>query len=161
MDWGSFIIGIGGIVIAGLSVYLSYKAKIHPYREMLYSKQLEGYTEVIDALNSFFSDMYPFANKELPDKELLELREKALKSMVAFNSKYQRWSVFFPEKADKAFSDFVLLSETVLLRGHAVDMSELEKAYDEAIQASRDSLGTDPLSQGILDLIRRLSHQRK
>jgi len=35
------LIGVGGLIIAGLSIYLSYKERTRYLRESLYNKQIE------------------------------------------------------------------------------------------------------------------------
>lgn len=43
MEWIIIISIVSNFIIACMSIYLSYRARTLPYREKLYSRQLEGY----------------------------------------------------------------------------------------------------------------------
>ena len=171
MDWGSFIIGFGGLAVAGLSVYLSYKARTSPYREMLYSRQLEGYAEVIDALTRFYvtaQSSLAAQGFRLDDKTRPILRAETMDEHVAFYHKHQKWAIFLPREMNDALSAFINTFNAIsappkvaqLYPREMVNANDpgglLGHAYSRVVEAARKGLGTEPLSQETLKLIGKI-----
>ena len=50
MDWGSTLVGLGGLGVAGLSLVLTYRERTQHFREALYGKRLEAYPELLAAV---------------------------------------------------------------------------------------------------------------
>lgn len=48
------IVGVGGLIVAGLSLVLNYLTRISHFRQAIYGKQMDGYTEVVQALNEWY-----------------------------------------------------------------------------------------------------------
>ncbi|HEY1376036.1 MAG TPA: hypothetical protein VGF55_04550, partial [Gemmataceae bacterium] len=46
----SSIVGLIGILVAGLSVYLNYKGRHNQFRQVVYSKQMDAYFEITGAI---------------------------------------------------------------------------------------------------------------
>lgn len=178
MDWGSLIIGFGGLVVAGLSVYLLYKARASPYREKLYSKQLERYAEVVDALSEFYETAQSFIIKahitaqgcRLDDNTRPALRLKTIDKHQAFARKYQKCAIFLPREMNDALSAFLKLFNGISAPPEVAQQypKEIVNAYDpggllgdaytKVIEAARKGLGTEPLSQETLKLIGKVSN---
>ncbi len=168
MDWGPFIIGFGGLVVAGLSIYLSYRARTSPYRRMLYSKQLEGYAEVVDALTEFYITAQSFIvaqGCQLDHKTRPTLRLQSIDKNQAFHRKHQKWVIFLPREMNDALSAFVKLFNGIsappdIVRQYSretVNSNDpggvLGDAYTKVIEVARKGVGTEPLSQETLKLI--------
>ena len=171
MEWGSFIIGLGGIVVAGLSVYLSYKARTSAYREMLYSKQLEGYSEVVDALADFYNAAQSFIAAhgcQLNNNTRRTLRLQTMDKNQAFHHKYQKWALYFPKEMRGALFDFIKMFNGISAPPEIAKQYSKEKvyadnpgrllgdAYTKVIEVARKGLGTEPFSQETLGLIRKI-----
>ena len=171
MEWGSFIIGLGGIAVAGLSVYLSYKARTSPFREILYSRQLEGYAEVVDALTDFYNAAQSFIaahGYQLTNNTRPTLRLKTLDKNRAFHRKYQKWALYFPKQMRSALYDFIKMFNGISAPPEVAQQYSKEKvyvddpgrllgdAYTKVIEVARKRLGTEPLSQETLELIRKI-----
>ncbi len=168
MDLGGFIIGFGGLVVASLSIYLSYKARTSPYREMLYSKQLEGYTEVVYTLTDFYIAAQSFIaahGHRLDDSTRPMLRLQTINKNQVFHYKHQKWAIFLPKEMNDRLSAFVKLFNGVSAPPEAVQQYPKEivnasdpggllgDAFIKVIETVRKGLGTEPLSQETLKLI--------
>src|SRR5437588_6895362 len=46
----SSLVGLIGILVAGLSVYLTYKGRHNQFRQVVYSKQMDAYFEITGAI---------------------------------------------------------------------------------------------------------------
>jgi len=174
MDWEAFVIGLGGLIVAGLSVYLSYKSRISPYREMLYSKQLEGYAEVVYALSDFYTATLAFItvqkNCRLDDNTRFELRRITVNENQALYRKQQKWAIFLPKEMSDRLSDFVKLFNGISAFPEVAYQYPKEivyandpglllaNAYTKVIEAARKGLGTEPLSQETLRLFGEVPH---
>lgn len=171
MDWGSVVIGVGGLVVAGLSVYLSYRSRTSPYREMIYSKQVEGYAEVMDALTTFYNAVQFFIARQggrLSEDARLALRSQTAELNDAYHRKHQKWAVFFPEKMNDSLSAFWMLFNGIsappeVAQQYSADTAHandpgglLGDAYTKVFQAAREGLGTEPLSEETLKIIGKI-----
>lgn len=174
MDVGSIVIGLGGLAVAGLSVYLSYKARTSPYREMLYSRQLEGCAEVVDALTKLFVAMTSSIMDQgwpLDESARREVNSATAEEFSTFYRVHQKWGIFLPREMSDAVSAFSsllakLLASPGLRQAFPTLMVEtsdpvglLADAYATVVKAARKSLGTEPLSQETLDLFRKMPEQ--
>src|ERR1700682_6328571 len=63
MDLPSAAVGIGGLFVAALSLLLTYKSRSAAHRELLYTKQVEAYSAVIDALLVLEKDSMSFISE--------------------------------------------------------------------------------------------------
>ncbi|HEX9871741.1 MAG TPA: hypothetical protein VGC99_24705 [Candidatus Tectomicrobia bacterium] len=171
MDGGSLVIGLGGLIVGGLSTYLSYKSRTSPYQEKIYSKQLEGYTEVVAALTEFYNAAQNFIiiqpNVRLDDATRPKLRMETKGYNAAFGRVWQKWAIFFPKEINDSFSDFIKVFNGIsahpdIVRQYPKEVvyasdpgGLLGDAYSRVIAVIRKRLGTDPLSQETLKLIGR------
>lgn len=168
MDWGSFIIGAGGLVVGGMSTWLSYKSRSSPYQEKIYSTQHEGYTEVVGTLIEFHNAAQYhiiLQGGRLTDATRPKLRLETKELNAGFGRVHQKWAIFLPEEVNRALADFITVfngisahpevagrypKETVYARDPG---GLLGDAYSRVIAVIRKRLGTDPLSQETLKLI--------
>lgn len=91
MDIKSFIIALFGLIFASLNVYHTYWTRNLFLKQMLYAKQLEGFSEVLYALTFFFKDtklfIYPSISY-LKDINRTKLREKTEETHYNFVMKH-------------------------------------------------------------------------
>ena len=174
MDWGAFLIGFGGLIVAGLSIYLTYKSRISPYRELLYSKQVEGYAEVVYALTDFHTAAIAFITAQkgcrLDDNTRVELRRYTIDKNQTFHLKLQKWAIFLTKEMSDTLSAFIKLFNGISAPPdvahqyqkeivYATDpVALLMNAYTEVLEVARKSLGTEPLSQETLELFGKVPH---
>jgi hypothetical protein len=170
MDCGSSLVGLGGLLVAAWSLYLSYKSRTSPYREMLYSRQLEGYKELIDKVVDVFDAAGAFLAEHgwrLDDATRLEFAKGVDAQVNSLYLEQQRHVVFMPKRVIDEISRFlnVLLAlsaskekaakyprEIVYADDHG---KVLQEAFEKVIEAARAGLGTEPLSQETLKVIGR------
>ena len=101
MNVGSLVVNVGSLAVAFLSVYLSYKSRTSSYRELLYSKQLEGYVVVVDALQKVNETALNFIgqkNWRLDEVSRPGLRQAVLNHILAFQTVQQSWAIFLPRE---------------------------------------------------------------
>src|SRR3954470_21898819 len=46
----SSVVGLVGVLVAGLSVYLNYRGRHNQFRQVVYSKQMDAYFEITGAI---------------------------------------------------------------------------------------------------------------
>lgn len=168
MDWKLFVIQFGVLVVAGLSIYLSFKSRTSPYREMLYSKQLEGFAEVVGLLTEFYVTAQSFiAAKgcQLDDNTRPKLRLQTIDKNLAFHRGYQKWAIFLPKEMNDRLLAFVELFNGISALPEVAHQYPKEivyandpggllgDAYTKVVEAARKGLGTEPLSRETLKLI--------
>src|SRR5438874_13832326 len=51
----SSFVGLVGVLVAGLSVYFNYRGRHNQFRQVVYSKQLDGYFEIVGAMANLHS----------------------------------------------------------------------------------------------------------
>jgi len=174
MDWGAILIGFGGLVVAGLSVYLTYKSRISPYSEMLYSRQLEGYAEVVNALTDFYTAAIGFITVQkggrLDDNTRVELRRSTMDEYRTFYLKYKKWAIFLTKEMSDRLSAFIELFNGIsafpedahLYQEEIVHANDpgllLANAYIKVFEVARKSLGTEALSRETLKLFGEVPH---
>jgi len=174
MDWKSTINTIAvyiNIILICVNVYLTYKARTLPYRQMIYSKQLEGFSEVIDTLSDFYVTAAIFIGdhgNKLNDETRVELRNKTKNEATAFNKSCQKWMVYLPIKLEESLCDYFELfigisAPTNVASKYPKDHVYAEdprgllyEAYLKIINTARIFIGTELLSRETLDLITKI-----
>lgn len=158
MDWIPIISLIGSFIIAGMGIYLTYKARTEPYRQTLYSKQLEGYTEIIKALNDFYMDSLSFipAKGLKGDKMRIKLRLKTKDSRTTFIDKQQKWFVFLPMEMNRSLSNYLHIFNEISFNQEYEDKYPeklLRGAYMNVLIATSKNIGMRRLTEETIDLI--------
>ncbi len=173
MDWQSIINNVAipiNILFIGINVYLTYKARTLPYRQMIYSKQLEGFSEVIVALTDFYDATQYYIvtyGFKLNDKTRVELREKTMRKGVNFSKKHMKWAIFLPKELRDRLSDYTRLfngisappsvasqySENIVYADDPGGLlgEEYKKVFDTVIKY----LGTEYISKETLEMLNR------
>lgn len=176
MDTLSFLIGIGGImvsgmgsVIAGVSVYLTYRARTAPYREALYSQHLEMFRDVFVALSEHRESIYNafFNPKKLPENSQsirtlitdMDGKDDNLYRAIATSM------VFLPKHTTGKIAVYLDVCAGILSsvasaveQGQPInrrDNKKLFNAYAEAINAARKDLHIESLTQEMYQAIER------
>lgn len=160
MDWIPIISTLGGFVIAGISIYLNYKARTSPYREVLYSKQLDIYIELIDTLVDFYLSINKLikakSNKEGEKVELLIQKEAAEKG-ADLAIKYMKGLAVIPPKIAKPILKLVDEASYILSGPFKIDkVKELRNSTKRIYGNIYDTIGTIPLSIETLKLIDKI-----
>lgn len=157
MDWLPIISTLGFFIIAVISIYLNYKTRTEPYRQTLYSKQLEGYTEIIKAFIDFHID----AESSIPakglkgDKMRIKLRLKTKDSRTTFIDKHQKWFVFLPLEVNKSILNYLDIFKEISFYPEHEDKypEKLREAYTNVLIETSKNIGMARLSKETIDLI--------
>lgn len=110
MDIKSFFIAIGSIILTGINIYITYRARNIFLRQMLYAKQLEGFSELIGALYSFYNATKSFIYKcggKLNDETRPELRRVTKKEANNLSNKQGKWAVFLPGAMSERINNYI------------------------------------------------------
>lgn len=152
-------------------MYLSYRERTHLYREKLYEKQLEGYSDVVEALTNFYGAAVGYITAHghrLDDQTRPGLRAETLDLNQSFHAKWQKWSIFLPDEFNDSLSGFIKLfngisapvSVSHQYPAEIVNADDpgrlLANAYSETIEACRKFLGTEPLTEETLAMIGKI-----
>jgi hypothetical protein len=170
MEWTSAVVGIGGLLVAALSLWLSYKDRRSTHRELLYQKQIEAYTAVINVLNPLYDACIYFimtkaSRLRLDSETRPQLRLETTEAGRQFHVEYQKWALFLPSVVHDEISGFFKVLNAIsapddVASHHPRELvysddphMELAKAYGQVIAAARTGLGIEPLSDDILKLV--------
>jgi hypothetical protein len=142
-DWGSFLVGLAsGLAGVSVTVYLWRKQRISPYRERLYSRQIEMCVEAMNAVGDFvaFSDEVP----RLASRKRLFLLTRFMTMATVLPNEVTR-PLF--KLIDLAYNAEDTVTDEYYGRfvGALVDLT----------LAARKNFGIDPLSQESLNLFSR------
>ena len=159
MEIKSFIIALGSLILTGISIYFAYKARTAPYREVLYSKQLNIYTELADILFDFYSNIDNLikakSNKEGERVELL--RKEAKEKEVNFVLKYKKGMPVIPLKIWEPILELIEEANNTLSGSFKIDKGkELRDSTVKVIQSIYETIGTKQLSIETLKLIKKI-----
>ncbi|MBA7698404.1 hypothetical protein ES703_107081 [subsurface metagenome] len=165
MDWLSIISLIGGFIMFGVGIYLTFKARTEPYRQTLYSKQLDGYVEIVNALIDVYKTAHGvfFAKGLKLGKEAeSELSSIVMNKYSAFDHKHKKWVVVLPKEMNVLFANFRKDLEKILNLPFKNNPGKLFRdVYIEIIAKTRKAIGTEPLSEETLKLITKVPREEK
>jgi hypothetical protein len=167
MDWKAFFISLGGLIVAALSLFFTYKSRTALYRDKLYTKQIDGYTEIMKVLSELFADtlVYVTVHHPLNDEQRAALRTQTVGKYNLLMQTNQKWSIFLPKEFEEQVGNFIKVFLGISAFGDYVSgyPSEitgssdpgklLAGAYQKVIAAARKGIGTEPLSQETLKLL--------
>jgi hypothetical protein len=173
MNWPSAIAAIGGFLVAALSLWLNYKSRISAHRELIYSKQVEAYVAVVNAIRPLYnecSDFIVLQGFRLNSETRLKLRMEISTGSISeayrnFYNEHQKWILFLPSYVENEILSFTKVLSAISVPEdiaqqypmelvHSSDpQGELSKAYSRVIAAARRGLGVEPLSEEFLKML--------
>jgi hypothetical protein len=157
----SSAVGLMGAMVAGLSVYFTYKSRHNLLRQVVYGRQMDAYfgiTESMTALYTAALNALAFANPRLKGEDArVQLRAALREEHERFIGTVNRSLIVLPSKVKAAVDHF---NETLLaISAPAEDgpaerpadpAEELARAYERAINSIRHHLAIDSLTTGML-----------
>jgi hypothetical protein len=168
MDWGSFTLGAGGLLIGALSLFLNYKSRSSAHREFLYQKQVEAYNKIFNSIHPFYNSCLVFifqCNFKLDNTTRPQLREETAREYEKFISDYRAFSLFLSKPVHAEINNFIKVFNAIsspnensklypkeLINSQDPQM-DLSKAYSSITSKMRESLGIEPLSEDILKVV--------
>jgi len=152
MNCFAIINTIGYIIISGLGLFFTYKARTKHYKQELYSKQLEAFLE----LNGFINKMMIFLACKIHG---IEEEQKELSNLESeFFSLYLEKNVLLPRSLRDAFFDFysfIKNEEMIKELKKREDGEPLIVARDRIYFTAQQYFGIESLSKQRQKLLRK------
>jgi len=163
----SSAVGLMGAMVAGLSVYFTYKGRHNQFRQVVYNRQMDAYfniTESMTALYTAAQNHLASSNPRLtPEDARRQFRAALREEHESFTGTVNRSLIVLPSKVKSAVDEF---NETLLAISApdeerpvadtsyatpAESAANLGKAYERAINCIRFHLAIDALTSGMLN----------
>jgi hypothetical protein len=125
MDWASAAVGLGGVVLAGGSTFLAYKARKSPFQELLFERRLDAAGAILRGLSELHDDVVrvlPAGARPLETGELL----RRAPSVDAFVETYREKRIFLNPQINGPISEYVKKL------GSLAEAPEPRKSLDQA-----------------------------
>jgi hypothetical protein len=156
-------VGLVGVMVAGLSVYVAYKGRHNPIRQVVYGRQMDAYFNIAGSM----ADLYAAAQDALVlggpwlkgEDARVRLRSMLREEHEKFAATVNRSLIVLPSKvkaAVDAFNEALLaVAGPADARPGAASVSAeaadgLARAYERAINCIRHHLAVDSLTTGML-----------
>jgi hypothetical protein len=151
----SSIVGLIGILVAGLSVYLNYRGRHNQFRQVVYSKQMDAYFEITAAIANVHAAAQHLIAFGLQFHDGPDSRDRFRTALGAeldqFHERVNRWLIVLPSKVKAALDHF---DATLTVVSGPDDVSDpatdLAKAYERVVNCIRHHLAVDNLTIGML-----------
>jgi hypothetical protein len=163
------VVGLVGVLVAGLSVYFNYKGRHNQFRQVVYSKQMDAYFEITGTMAHLYNaaqNLFNFGGLRFQshDDARRHFRTALRDEHEQFNEQVNRWLIVLPSKVKAALDSFNLTltavggsSEGRHGGGHEACLektpdhgTELAKAYERAVNCIRHHMAVDSLTMGML-----------
>src|SRR5438105_82813 len=152
----SSFVGLVGILVAALSVYLNYKGRHNQFRQVVYSKQMDAYFEITGAianLHAAAQHLLAFGLKfrDGPDARR-QFRTALQDEHDQFRERVNRWLIVLPSKVKAALDHFdaTLTADSTPDDAPADPAADLALAYERVVNCVRHHLAVDSLIHGML-----------
>jgi len=167
MEPFSFIISIGSLAVAGISVYISFRARTLIYRDKLYSNQIEALGKIAEQLRCIdivVQDYLAQCGFQLNDTTRPGLRKECKKAFHSFYQIWYRWYIFLPQFVIDEFYSYQKTFNAISVPAEVAHQysSELvycndpglvmSQSYCKVINAIRKCIGVNTLSQESINL---------
>lgn len=163
MVWASAITGLGALAVAALSLYLTYRARLSPYREKIYDRQLDAASEVLLALGKLHDQIQGIISSGGIQGPESDLQVMTAEARTDFFRAYRRWNVVLPRPVTDAVANYMqsldevsgqLHSRPAAVKLAAEEMtSKLAESYSLVLGAARQSIHVKELTTDTLHLI--------
>ena len=162
-------VALMGALVAGLSVYFTYKGRHNQFRQVVYGKQMDAYFDITESMSNLYTaaqNILSCSNPWLKGEDARARFRTALREEhERFTGTVNRSLIVLPSKVKAAVDNF---NETLLAisapaeerpagrHAAAADRplepgEDLAKAYERAINCIRHHLAIDSLTTGMLN----------
>ena len=155
------LVGLMGALVAGLSVYFTYKGRHNQFRSVVYGRQMDAYFEITEAMAGLYTAAQNHLAVHDPRLRGEDARERFRNSLRGDHERFtgivNRSLIVLPSKVKAAVDHF---NETLLAAGAPEDErpanpsadpgADLAKAYERAVNCIRHHLAIDSLTTGML-----------
>jgi hypothetical protein len=147
----SSAVGLIGILVAGLSVYLNYRGRHNQFRQVVYSKQMDAYFEITGAIARLHAAAQHLLAFGLDFQEGPDSRQRFLAALRdehgQFQERVNHWLIVLPSKVKAALDFFDTTLTVVATPDDALDpAAALAKAYERVVNCVRHHLAVDSLT---------------
>ena len=168
MDIGSLTIGLGGLAVAALSLYLGHRERNAHYRHALYDRQVEALQELHRSLGKLHwaaTALIAAHDWKLDDSTRPLLRSDLLVPLQGLAAVEQSWSLVLPASVQEAVSGYRRVFNAVSAPASVADQHDRELVWHDdpalplahewqkVVSAARRAIGTDALSTETLKLV--------
>lgn len=153
-------VGLTGSLVAGLSVYLSYRGRHNLIRQVVYGRQLDAYFDIAAAMTALYTAAQNTAavagSQPLGEDAKARVRAVLRGEHERFAEAVNRSLIVLPSRVKAAVDQF---NEALLVAcepaeggpaGPVPVSSELAGAYERALNSIRHHLAIDSLTTGML-----------
>jgi hypothetical protein len=164
----SSAVGLMGALVAGLSVYFTYKGRHNQFRQVVYGRQMDAYFNITESMTSLYTaaqNHLCFGNPRLTAEDARRQFRAALREEhESFTATVNRSLIVLPSNVKAAVDHF---NETLLAisapdeerpvtsEGNQAPPTDpgpdLAKAYERAVNCIRYHLAIDSLTSGMLN----------
>jgi hypothetical protein len=168
MDWISGLIGLGGLFVAALSLWLNYRDRSAMHRQIIYQKQIDAYSEIIISLIQFFNkalEFMPPSYKYFGDEAGKLLETMVFEEFTQFKTAFAKNMMFISEDVAMKILNFYALWKYFIsptknpdhpYKDHLTEpVSDLSSAFSEVVWEIRKAIGTGKLTKEILNIIEK------
>lgn len=163
MVWASVVTGLGALAVAALSLYLTYRARLSPYREKIYDRQLDAASDVLQALGKLHDQIQGIISAGGMKGAESDLQVMTADARTEFFRSYRRWDVVLAKPVTDAIAEYMQILEEVSSKLYGVHTlekitvreaaSKLAESYSEVLGAARQSIHVTELTTETLRLI--------
>ncbi len=164
----SSTVGLMGSLVAGLSVYFTYRGRHNQFRQVVYGRQMDAYFDITESMSNLYTaaqSILTYSNPWLKGEDSRARFRTALREEhERFTATVNRSLIVVPSKVKAAVDHFnvtlLAISEPVERRPAAKDDAAPEPppdpgpalagAYERAINCIRHHLAIDRLTTGML-----------
>jgi hypothetical protein len=160
-------VGLMGALVAGLSVYFTYKGRHNLLRQLVYGRQMDAYFNITESITTLYTatlNALALRNPYLKGEDAgAKFRAALREEHERFTGTVNRSLIVLPSKVKAAVDQF---NETLLAIGAPEDerlagraeppaaapdpSQDLAKAYERALNTIRYHLAIDSLTTGML-----------
>jgi hypothetical protein len=159
-------VGVMGALVAGLSVYFTYKGRHNQFRQVVYGRQMDAYFDITESMSNLYTaaqNTLACSNPKLKGEDARgRFRAAVREEHERFTGAVNRSLIVLPSKVNAAvdhFNETLLAISTPEARpagrqaaaeGKPEPGDELAKAYERALNCIRHHLAIDSLTTGML-----------
>jgi hypothetical protein len=160
-------VALMGALVAGLSVYFTYKGRHNQFRQVVYGRQMDAYFDITESMSNLYTAAQNILDSGSPWVKAEDARTRFRSALLAeherFTGTVNRSLIVLPSKVKAAVDEF---NNTLLAIGAPAEErpagpepatglppaagEHLARAYGRAVNCIRHHLAIDSLTTGML-----------
>jgi hypothetical protein len=163
----SSAVAVMGALVAGLSVYFTYRGRHNQFRQVVYGRQMDAYFDITESMSILYTAAQNILAAINPrtkgDDARARFRTALREEHERYTATVNRALIVLPSKVKAAVDNFnetlvaisAPIAPTQAARYSAIDdrpdtEADLAKAYAQAVNSIRHHLAIDSLTTGML-----------